>query len=219
MGWPRLPDGRSLTGCAHEYTRRGTTTLFAALEVATGLIQTAHHARKRRREFPDFMNQVVAAHPDLEIHVVLDGLSTHKPKHVRWLPRHRNVHFYFTPTDVSWLNQVEVWFSILTRRALSGASHISPREVRAAIDRFVAADYLTATGRPCSGTAQARRIAPVPTALPARHNGRSAALRGCVMLCEVMLRRSLGVVVNEMQGRRSARHVVLASEPGANERR
>ena len=145
QGWLRLPDGRSLTGFAHEYKRHGTTTLFAALEVATGLAQTAHHARKRRREFLDFMNEVVAAHPATELHVVLDNLSTHKPKHDRWLARHRNVQFHFTPTHASWLNQVEVWFSILTRRVLTGASHTSPRDVRAAIDRFVEAYNPSAT--------------------------------------------------------------------------
>jgi transposase len=147
QGWLRLPDGRALTGFAHEYKRHGTTTLFAALEVASGLIQTGHHARRRRREFLDFMNDVLAAHPDpgLQIHVVLDNLSTHKPKHDRWLARHRNVHFHFTPTHASWLNQVEVWFSILERAALRGASHTSPRQVRDAIERFAIAYNEVAT--------------------------------------------------------------------------
>jgi transposase len=145
QGWLRMPDGRSLTGFAHEYKRHGTTTLFAALEVATGLVQTAHHKRRRRREFLDFMNDVVAAHPDTEIHVVLDNLNTHKPKHDRWLARHKNVHFHFTPTHGSWLNQIEVWFSILVRAALAGASHTSPYDVRRAIDRFVAAYNPNAT--------------------------------------------------------------------------
>jgi len=139
QGWLRLPDGRGLTGFAHEHRRHGTTTLFAALEVATGLVQTAHHERRRRRELPDFMNDVVAAHPDTEIHVVLDNLNTHKPKHDRWLARRRNVHFHFAPTRASWLNQVEVWFSVLVRAAPTGASHTSPCDVRRAIDRFVAA--------------------------------------------------------------------------------
>jgi len=138
QGWLRLPDGRALTGFAHEYRRHGTTTLFAALEVATGLVQTGHYGRRRRREFLDFMNEVVAARPGTELHVVLDNLNTHKPKHDVWLARHRNVHFHFTPTHGSWLNQVEVWFSILVRAALAGASFTSPAQVRAAIDRFVA---------------------------------------------------------------------------------
>jgi transposase len=138
QGWLRLPDGRALTGFAHEYKRHGTTTLFAALEVATGQVQTGHYARRRRREFLDFMDEVVAAHPDTQLHVVLDNLSTHKPKHDAWLAAHPAVHFHFTPTHASWLNQVEVWFSILERRVLEAASHRSPQEVRDAIDRFVA---------------------------------------------------------------------------------
>jgi transposase len=145
QGWLRLPDGRALTGFAHEYKRHGTTTLFAALEVATGQVQTGHYRRRRRREFLDFMNEVVAAHPDTELHVVLDNLNTHKPRHDRWLARHRNVHFHFTPTHASWLNQVEVWFSILKRAALDGASHTSPAQVRRGIDAFVAAYNETAT--------------------------------------------------------------------------
>jgi transposase len=145
QGWLRLPDGKSLTGFSHEYKRHGTTTLFAALEVATGQVQTAHHTRRRRREFLDFMNDVVAAHPDTEIHVVLDDLNTHRPRHDRWLARHKDVHFHFTPTHASWLNQVEVWFSILQRAALEGASHTSPSQVRRGIDRFVRAYNETAT--------------------------------------------------------------------------
>jgi transposase len=144
QGWLRLPDGRALTGFVHEYKRHGTTTLFAALEVASGLIQTGHYAKRRRLEFLDFMNEVVTAHPDTELHVVLDNLNTHKPKHDAWLARHPLVHFHFTPTHASWLNQVEVWFSILKRRALDGASHTSPGQVREAIDRFVAAYNETA---------------------------------------------------------------------------
>lgn len=145
QGWLRLPDGRALTGFAHEYKRHGTTTLFAALEVASGQVQTGHYKRRRRREFLDFMNEVIAVHPDRQIHVVLDNLSTHKPKHDRWLVRHKNVHFHFTPTHASWLNQVEVWFSILSRAALIGASHTSPTQVRRGIDRFVGAYNETAT--------------------------------------------------------------------------
>ena len=67
------------------------------------------------------------------------NLNTHKPKHDRWLPRHRNVHFHFTPTHASWLNQVEVWFSILSSKASAGASFVSPRQVRDRIDAFIAA--------------------------------------------------------------------------------
>ncbi|MGH7409876.1 MAG: IS630 family transposase, partial [Candidatus Methylomirabilis sp.] len=144
QGWLRLPSGKALTGYAHEYTRHGTTTLFAALEVATGQVKTGHFTRRRRREFLAFMNEVVAAYPERDIHVILDNLNTHKPKRDRWLRRHTNVHFHYTPTHASWLNQVEIWFSILSRRALRGASFTSPRQVREAIDHFVKAHNETA---------------------------------------------------------------------------
>lgn len=139
QGWLRLPNGKALNGFSHCYKRHGTTTLFAALDVATGQVQTGHYQRRRRREFLDFMNGVVAAHPGREIHVILDNLNTHRPKNDRWLKRHSNVHFHYTPTYSSWLNQVEVWFSILSRKALRGASFTSPRQLRRAIDDFVEA--------------------------------------------------------------------------------
>ena len=137
QGWLRLPNGKAITGRNHEYKRHGTTNLFAGLNVATGQVKTGHYARKRRREFLDFMNQLVAGYPsDLEIHVILDNYKTHKPKHDRWLRRHPNLHFHFTPTHASWLNQVEIWFSILSRQALRRGSFTSPRQVREAIERF-----------------------------------------------------------------------------------
>jgi transposase len=137
QGYLKLPNGHALTGFGHEYKRHGTTTLFAALEVATGQVKVGHYKRRRRREFLDFMNDVIADCPDKEIHVILDNLNTHKPKQDRWLVRHKNVHFHFTPTHASWLNQVECWFSILTEATLRRASFTSPREVRTAIDQFV----------------------------------------------------------------------------------
>ena len=139
QGYLKLPNGRAVAGFNHEYKRHGTTTLFAALETATGLVRTGHYPRRRRVEFLDFMNPLVKAYPDKEIHVILDNLSTHKPKRDMWLARHKRVHVHYTPTHASWLNQVEIWFSILSRAALSGASFTSPRQVREAIDRFVAA--------------------------------------------------------------------------------
>jgi transposase len=139
QGYLRLPNGRALRGVSHEYKRHGTTTLFAALNVHSGAVHGKHAQRRRRREFLAFMNEVVADYPVQEIHVVLDNLNTHKPKHDRWLARHPNVHFHFTPTHASWLNQIETWFSILSRQALRGSSFRSPREVRDRIDAFIAA--------------------------------------------------------------------------------
>lgn len=137
QGYLRLPDGKAVRGVNHEYKRHGTTTLFAALNVLTGNVRGMHTERRRREEFLAFMNEVVADYPGQEIHVVLDNLSTHKPKHDIWLVRHPNVHFHFTPTHASWLNQVEVWFSILSRQALKHSSFRSPREVRDRIDAFI----------------------------------------------------------------------------------
>ena len=138
QGYLRLPDGKAVNGFSHGYKRHGTTTLFAALEITTGLVKTGHYPRRRRREFLDFMNEIVTANPGREIHVVLDNLNTHKPKDDRWLKRHSNVHFHFIPTYSSWLNQVECWFSILSRQALQGASFTSTQQLRQAIDAFVA---------------------------------------------------------------------------------
>jgi len=137
QGWLRLPNGKALSGYSHEYKRHGTTTLFAALNVASGQVKAGHFKRRRRREFLSFMNELVASYPGKELHVVLDNLSTHKPKKDAWLARHKNVHFHYTPTHASWLNQVEIWFSILVRQALRGASFTSPRQVRVAIDAFI----------------------------------------------------------------------------------
>jgi transposase len=75
------------------------------------------------------MNELVAKNPDKEIHVVLDNLNTHKPKQDRWLKAHPRVHFHFIPTHSSWLNQVECWFSILSRGALQGASFTQRQNV------------------------------------------------------------------------------------------
>jgi transposase len=144
QGYLRLPNGAALRGFGHEYTRHGTSTLFAALNVGTGQLKAGHFARRRRREFLAFLNEVVADYPERELHIILDNLNTHKPKVDRWLTRHPRVHFHFTPTHASWLNQIECWFSILSRRALKAASFTSVRQLRAAIDRFIQAYNRTA---------------------------------------------------------------------------
>jgi transposase len=137
QGYLKLPNGRALTGHSHDYKRNGTSTLFAAFEVATGKVTATHKTRRRRVEFLEFMNDIVADHPDTAIHVILDNLNTHKPKNDRWLRRHPNVHFHFTPTRASWLNQVEIWFSILEGKSLHGASFTSVKQLREHIDAFI----------------------------------------------------------------------------------
>ena len=98
QGYLRLPDGQAVNGFSPCYKRHGTTTLFAALESTTGMVKTAHHPRPRRREFLDFMNEIVADHPGREIHVVLDHLHTHKPRGRPLGQATPHVHFHFTPT-------------------------------------------------------------------------------------------------------------------------
>ena len=143
QGYLKLPNGRALTGQSHDYKRHGTTTLFAALEVATGRIIAAHSKRRRRVEFLGFMNRLVAAFPGRELHVILDNLNTHK-KNERWLKKHSNVHFHFTPTRSSWLNQVETWFSVLQGQSLNGASFTAVEQLQEHIDAFIAAYNHTA---------------------------------------------------------------------------
>lgn len=146
QGYLKLPSGRAMTGQSHDYKRHGTTTLFAALNVESGEVVGRHYKRRRRVEFLDFMNRVVAAYPERQIHVVLDNLSTHKPTRDMWLKRHKNVHLHYTPTHASWLSQIEIWFSILTGQSLSGASFASVKDLIAHIDAFI--ERYNQTARP-----------------------------------------------------------------------
>lgn len=161
QGYLKLPSGRAMIGQSHDYKRHGTTTLFAALDVATGKVVGRHYARRRRVEFLDFMNRVVTAYPDKEIHVVIDNLSTHKPKRDMWLARHRNVHFHYTPTHSSWLNQIEIWFSILAGQSLKGASFTSVAGLMAHINSFI--ESYNDTARPfmwTKSTVHQKRLKP-----------------------------------------------------------
>jgi transposase len=144
QGYLKFPDGRAMTGQSHDYKRHGTTTLLAALDLASGKVVGEHRKRRRRIEFLNLMNQVVAAHPAREIRVILDNLSTHKPKRGMWLRRHKNVRFHYTPTHSSWLNQIEIWFSILAGKSLDGASSQSVPALIAHIDAFIASYNETA---------------------------------------------------------------------------
>jgi len=138
-GYVETSNGKIVRGLKSTYKRHGTLNLFAALQVATGAIHTQTTKRKRRVEFIEFMDHVVADVPaDKEIHVILDNYGIHKKNGV-WLAAHPNVHFHFTPTSASWLNQVEIWFGILSRKALRGANFRSIEELRHAIEAFVAA--------------------------------------------------------------------------------
>lgn len=136
-GYVETSNGKIVRGYRSTYKRHGTLNLFAALEIATGAVYTQTTKQKRRVDFLGFMDKVLQGNSDnKEIHVILDNYCIHKKNH-EWLTKHSNVFFHYTPTSASWLNQVEIWFGILTRKALRGASFKSTEEVRKAIEDFV----------------------------------------------------------------------------------
>ena len=138
-GYVETDSGKIVRAYKSTYKRHGTLNLFAALEVATGQVKTAITQLKQREEFLRFMDQVVSeTSASQELHVILDNYCTHK-KCDAWLAKHPNVHFHFTPTSASWLNQVEIWFGLLSRKALRGLSSTSTAELGQAIEAFVAA--------------------------------------------------------------------------------
>jgi len=122
----------------HDYKRNGTTSLYAALEIATGEVTGACYPRHRHQEFLAFLNQLVRAYPRRPLHVVLDNSSTHSTPEVKaWLKRHKRVHFHFTPTSASWMNMVEIWFSILTTQQVRRGVYHDVPELIAAIEHFI----------------------------------------------------------------------------------
>ena len=122
----------------HDYKRNGTTSLYAALEIATGEVTGACYARHTHEQFLAFLNTLVKAFPRKPLHVVLDNSSTHStPEVKRWLERHQRVHFHFTPTGASWLNMVEIWFSILTKQQVRRGVYHDVPELIAAIEHFI----------------------------------------------------------------------------------
>ena len=137
-GYVETDSGKIVRGCKSTYKRHGTLNLFAALQVATGQIHSATTATKTRADFLAFMDRVVAdTSPDQELHVILDNYCTHK-RNEHWLAKNPKVRFHYTPTSASWLNQVEIWFGILSRKALRGASFSSVTDLRKAIEAFIA---------------------------------------------------------------------------------
>lgn len=138
-GYVFTSSGKLVRGLKSTYKRHGTINLFAALNVATGTIQSKTTATKKRPDFQAFLEEMVSeVSQQQHIHVILDNYCTHK-KNEAWLAQHPNVHFHFTPTSASWLNQVEIWFGILSRKTLRGASFASTEELTAAINAFIAA--------------------------------------------------------------------------------
>jgi transposase len=123
----------------HDYKRHGTTNLFAALEILTGKVTGSCFPRKRTKEFLRFMNKVARAYSrEQEIHVILDNLKTHNNAEVaEWLNKHPNVTFHYTPKGSSWINQIEIWFGIITRQAIRRGSFRSLAQLINRIDMYI----------------------------------------------------------------------------------
>lgn len=137
---PVLPMGLGyVEGITHDYVRHGTTTLFAALNVANGQVITRVRPQHRHQEFLEFLRQIDRETPDgLDLHLILDNYTTHKHAKVQgWLARHPRFHVHFTPTYSSWINQVERWFALITERAIRRNSFTSVRQLKQQIDLFV----------------------------------------------------------------------------------
>lgn len=163
---PGLPERAT-----HDYKRNGTTTLFAALEVATGAVTDRCYDRHGKAEFLDFLKQVAKAYPHRQLHVVLDNYHTHKHDDInQWLAKHPRITLHFTPTSASWLNLVEVFFGIITRQAIRRGSFDNVKALVTAIRAFI--DAYNTRCRPFTWTKTPDEILPRATRKPtsdARH--------------------------------------------------
>lgn len=156
---PVLPLGLGyVEGVTHDYVRHGTTTLFAALDIASGQVLTKCKTRHRHQEFLQFLRHIDENVPeDLDIHLVVDNYATHKHESVRrWLAARPRYQVHYTPTYSSWLNQVEIWFNIITQRAIRRGTFRSVKELVAKIESFVA--HYNTKSRPFMWTATANSI-------------------------------------------------------------
>jgi len=156
---PVLPMGLGyLEGITHQYKRHGTTTLFAALDLATGEVLSQCKNRHRHQEFLQFLKHIDANVPaELDIHLVVDNYATHKHLKIRnWLASRPRYQIHYTPTYSSWLNQVEIWFNIITQRAIRRGSFRSVKQLTEKINHFV--DNYNTECKPFSWTATADSI-------------------------------------------------------------
>jgi hypothetical protein len=162
---PGLPEKAT-----HDYKRNGTTTLFAALEIATGTVTDRCYHRHGKAEFLDFLKRVASAYPRRQLHVVLDNYHTHKHDDInQWLAKHPRITLHFTPTSGSWLNLVEVFFSIITRQAIRRGSFDSVKDLVAAIRAFI--DGYNERCQPFTWTKTANEILPRATRQPTSDAG------------------------------------------------
>jgi transposase len=146
---------------SHDYVRHGTTTLFAALEVATGKVTAALKPRHRHSEFLAFLKQIARAYPDggdgVELHLVMDNYAAHKHDKVRaWLEANPRIHVHFTPTHASWMNLVECWFSLAERQAIHRGTYTSVKDLNAKLRDYI--DGWNDRARPFRWTKTAEQI-------------------------------------------------------------
>ena len=156
---PVLPMGLGyVEGVTHDYVRNGTTTLFAALDIASGNVLAECKPRHRHQEFLGFLKRIDEAVPAaLDVHLILDNYATHKHAKVRtWLAARPRFHLHFTPTYSSWLNQVERWFGLITQQAIRRGSFKSVKELIARINQFV--QHYNQNSKPFAWTATADSI-------------------------------------------------------------
>jgi transposase len=122
----------------HDYVRHGTTTLFAALEVATGKVTDACYPQHRHEEFLRFLKHVAKAYPRVKLHIVADNYATHKHPAVQaWLANNPRITMHYTPTSGSWLNMIEIFFGIITRQAIRRGTFTSVKDLIAAIETYI----------------------------------------------------------------------------------
>ena len=135
--FPMLPG--TPARASHDYVRHGTSSLYAALDLASGQVIGSLHARHRAQEFLAFLKKIDTEVPtDLDVHLVLDNASTHKtPAVKRWLTAHPRFVMHFTPTSSSWLNLVERWFAELTTKKLRRGTHTSVRQLNTDIRTWI----------------------------------------------------------------------------------
>ncbi len=156
---PALPMGLGyVEGYTHDYIRHGTTTLFAALDVATGKVLSKCSRRHRHHEFLAFLRLIDRETPaGLDLHLIVDNYATHKHPRVRaWLAKRPRYHLHFTPTSASWLNQVERWFGLISQRAIKRGSFDSVPQLAQAIEAFI--DHHNANTAPFVWSATAESI-------------------------------------------------------------
>jgi putative transposase len=166
-----------IEGVTHDYVRHGTTTLFAALDIATGTVFTECKPRHRHQEFLAFLKRIDSAVPaHLDVHLIVDNYATHKHGKVRaWLAQRPRFQVHFTPTYSSWLNQVERWFGLITQQAIRRGSFRSVRELIRRIEEFV--HHYNRHSRPFTWTATADSIFQKLTRLCSRISGTPHQLR------------------------------------------